>query len=305
MTAPSPANRSFGRELATLVRLATPLAVLQLANSAIQGVDTAMAGHLSEVDIAAVSLGNMLYFSTIVVGMGLVLGFDPLIAQALGAGEEAHARHLYRQSVLASFLLSIPLAALVVLVLLALPLFGIDAATADATMRYTTPKLFAIFFFLAGTAARSYLQAIGWTRPLVLGAIVGNVVNVVVGFPLVFGDVALRRVGLPAIGFDGIGVGGAGVAAGASMAAIAAVMFALVPKSTVELGPVLRLDPEVQRKAAVVGLPVGLHYLAEVAAYLIATIAMARLAAAQVAAHQVALTLCSLTFQIADRKSVV
>ena len=60
-------------------------------------VDTAVVGRAGAVPLAGVGLGNALFFTVAVVGIGLMMGLDPLIAQAFGAGDPARARRLLWQ----------------------------------------------------------------------------------------------------------------------------------------------------------------------------------------------------------------
>ena len=60
-------------------------------------VDTAMVGRLDSAAIGGVGIGSGLFFAMTVIGMGTVLGIDPLVAQAIGAGEHDRARRILWQ----------------------------------------------------------------------------------------------------------------------------------------------------------------------------------------------------------------
>jgi len=51
-------------------------------------VDIMMVGHYSGVALAAVALGNLYFFGAIIFGWGVVMALDPVIAQAVGAGDD-------------------------------------------------------------------------------------------------------------------------------------------------------------------------------------------------------------------------
>ena len=55
-------------------------------------VDTIMVGGLGADAIGAVGLASMLFFAIAIFAMGLLLGLDPLVAQAFGASrlDECH-----------------------------------------------------------------------------------------------------------------------------------------------------------------------------------------------------------------------
>src|SRR5277367_2126024 len=106
-TSPEPAAPS---ELRQLLRLALPLALMQAGHSAMGAVDTAVVGRTGAVQLAGVGLGNGLFFAIAFFGIGLLMGGDPLISQAVGAGDMVRARRLYWQSVYAALLAALALA---------------------------------------------------------------------------------------------------------------------------------------------------------------------------------------------------
>src|ERR1700682_6737976 len=99
-------------ELRQLVRLAAPLAAAQAGSQIMTLVDLAVLGRLGARELGAAGLANANFFTVSVIGMGLILGVDPMISQAFGAGDPARARHVLWQgvwlSVGAPLVLSIP-----------------------------------------------------------------------------------------------------------------------------------------------------------------------------------------------------
>src|SRR5256885_11089178 len=79
-------------------------------------VDTAVVGRLGAAPLGAVGLANGLFFALAIVGVGAMLGLDPLFAQAAGARDRDRARELVWQglwlSALVTLALSLPLALL-------------------------------------------------------------------------------------------------------------------------------------------------------------------------------------------------
>src|SRR5262249_47837668 len=89
-------------ELRAQVRLAGPVALVQVGLYAMGAVDAAFMGRVSEVEFGAVALGHSVSFAFLGVAMGTLTALDPIVAQAHGAGEdEAVARALQRGVVLA------------------------------------------------------------------------------------------------------------------------------------------------------------------------------------------------------------
>src|SRR5512146_2133090 len=67
-----------------LARLAWPVLVAQLAVVANGVFDTAMAGRLSAVDLAAVGIGSSVQATVLMSLMGVLLALPPSIAQLYG-----------------------------------------------------------------------------------------------------------------------------------------------------------------------------------------------------------------------------
>src|ERR1700676_1008737 len=72
------------RELAALAKLAIPVVLSELGWMAQGVVDTIMVGNLGPAAIGAVALGNAVFYTPSLFGIGILLGLDPLVAQAYG-----------------------------------------------------------------------------------------------------------------------------------------------------------------------------------------------------------------------------
>src|SRR5947209_4158414 len=84
-------------ELFETVKLALPIVLAQAGQAAMGLVDTAVVGRFNATAQAAVGLSNGLFFFFACLGMGTMLGLDPLISQAFGAKDEARASRLLWQ----------------------------------------------------------------------------------------------------------------------------------------------------------------------------------------------------------------
>ena len=88
-----------------LLGLGLPVIVVQVGMMAMGVVDTIMVGHLNAQALAAVALGNLYFFGVAIFGMGVLMALDPVVAQAVGAGDhEAAARGVQRGVILAALL---------------------------------------------------------------------------------------------------------------------------------------------------------------------------------------------------------
>jgi MATE family multidrug resistance protein len=291
-----PASPRERGTLGELARLAPPLVATFAGSQLMSFVDTAMVGRLGGTALAGVGIGNGIFLAVTIVGMGFVLGMDPLVAQALGAGEHREARDVLRAGARLSAYVALPLMALVALLPAVLRPLGVDAATAAATRLFLWGRLANVLPLVLFTALRSYLSAVGRTRAVVASVVVANVVNVIGEGLLIYGDGALAWVGLPGIGFAGLGVLGAGLAT--SLSAIVQCFVVWLGVRALGDEPRDPSRPLPVRRVFSLGAPIGLQLLAEVGAFAIASVMAGRLGPTAAAGHQVALTLASFTFTV-------
>src|SRR2546428_13338759 len=87
-------------ELRRLFSLAFPLAAAEAGTQVMSLVDMAVIGRLGGLELAAAGLANAVYFGISGFGLGLMLGVDPLISQAVGAREFSRARRVMWQGIL-------------------------------------------------------------------------------------------------------------------------------------------------------------------------------------------------------------
>jgi MATE family multidrug resistance protein len=264
-----------------------------------------MVGRLGAAALGGVGIGNGLYFAITVVGMGSVLGMDPLVAQALGAGEHARGRQILRDGLRVAWLLGAALTAVVALSPLLLGVAGVDAATAAACRAYLFGRLPNVVPFLIFTALRSWLQAYQHTRAIVWAMVLSNVANFFFDALLIYGDGALRFAGLPGVGLPALGVIGAGIATSLS-SVLSAVVLALAvhdvrPAQDAEAraeGPPEPAPRPLVRDILRLGTPLAGQYLAEVGVFALVGVLAGRLGAVPSAGHQVAIQLASFTFTV-------
>lgn len=276
------------------LKLAWPLCLGQIGQQTMAVVDSIMVGHYDRVALAGFGIANTLLFAMGCVGVGMVLALDSLIPQALGRGQAGEARALYRSGLRLAFLVSLPLTLLAAASPMLMHLFGVQPDVAHEASVYLYGRLPWLLPYLLFTASSCYLQAVGHTRPIIIAALVGNLVNLVADALLVFGDDALRYFDLPGIGLPALGGLGASICTslvGIFMALwLGAAIFRLKVQSA---GPATSLFIA---KLVRLGTPLGLQMLAEVGVFAIATLLAGRLGAIPASAHQIGLTLATLTF---------
>ncbi len=284
-------------EMRATARLALPLVVAQVAVMAMGLVDTAVVGHFSVPELGAVSLGVAVTFGFITFGAGFSLALEPLVAQAVGAGDLRGASAWWSLGVRVCVLVGIPLAALSVVAGYHLDGFGIAPELAARTGDYLLARAPANVLFLVYLAGRSFLQSHNVVRPLIVAAVVANVVNLLANLLLVFGDEALGWIGLPPVGLPPLGAVGAGLATTLSSAVMVALILSALGAVRAAAGPAERRPAA--RALVLLALPIGLQGLAEAGVFSLLGVLAGRFGPHVAGAHQIALNLSALTFMAA------
>ena len=293
--------RPATREVRETLRLAAPLALVQAGTQLMGLVDTAVVGRLGAAEVGAVGLGNACFFAFWVVGMGIVMGIDPLISQALGAGDDVRARRILWQGVwlgcMAGLVLSIPTA----LTPLLIRKIVVDANVVRQASIYLLIRVVGFIPMLLTVVVRAYLQAKHTTRPLLIAMIAANIFNLFADLFFVFGGRILPPWLGPLRDFPAMGVAGAALATvlGSVLQlgiVAAAVRMIRLPDQISRIWEPIRED---LRRGLRVGIPVGLQFGAEVGIFALVGVLAGRLGKLDLAAHQVAISLASFTFMFA------
>ena len=186
--------------LASLLRLALPVAAVQVGFIFMGAVDTVMVGHVSARDLAAVALGNLYFFLTTSFGLGTLLALDPLVSQAFGAADRVGiARAIQR-----GFVIALGLAVFSSLLLTPgrplLTFFRQPADVIPVAADYALVSIPGVLPFYLFVVLRQSLQSMGRVRPIVVVILLANLANVFFNWVLIFGNL-----GAPALGAVGSG----------------------------------------------------------------------------------------------------
>ncbi len=278
-------------ELRELVELALPVVTVQVGAMMLGVVDSLMVGRISAVDLAAIALGNVYWFTCVIFGMGVLFALDPVIAQSVGAGdEEGVARGLQRGilvavglTVLTSVLL-LPAGAVLTWARQPEEVVPVAAGYVLASI----PGVLPFFLFLA---FRQTLQSLGRMAPVVWTIVFGNVANVALNWVFIFGNLGVPRLGA-------VGSGWASTGARFLMAG-----FILAGAWPILRGYLIPYRPAALRRGPLlgflrIGTPIGLQMTFEFGAFGAAGLAIGWLGTIAVAGHQIALNISALTFMV-------
>lgn len=282
----------LARELRALLTLAAPLILTNVGNMALALVDVAVVGRLGETSIAAAGLGNAVFFTTTLFGVGMLFGLDPLLAQAVGAKEPTRAARAFVAGLYAALIVAVPLTLVIAALARNVELLGAPTEAVEGTRHYLYARLTSLLPFLLLMATRSYLQALGRTRSLVVGVIVANVVNLPAAWVL--------TLGVPSLGLEGHGVFGAGLASAiATTVQLAVSAWPLVHDAELRAAGARAFDRVLVRRVIELGSPIGFQIVLEAGSFAVVTFVVGTFGTRPLSGHQIALSVVSCTFQVA------
>jgi MATE family multidrug resistance protein len=273
-----------------LLALAVPVVFAQLGLMGMSVADTIIIGHVSAAAQAGVAIGNVYGFCLGVFGMGLLNALDPVISQAVGAGDTPAVARGVQRGIVLSGVLGVGAALACLPVRLLLTAAGQPPEVVDGAVAYVVaqaPTYWAFFLFIA---LRTTLQANHVTQPIVWSIVLSNVFNGVVCWTLVYG-----KFGFPVLGPLGAGI--------ATALARVFMLGMLVAFAWPHVRPWLRWSRESLRMGPIgrilrIGLPIAAQYEFEFAIFAAIALIMGRMGPVAGAAHQVALNIASFTFMV-------
>ena len=282
-----------GTEAYSLLKLAPPIIIAQLANTAMGFVDTVMAGRVSPQDLAAVALGNSIWVPVFLLMTGILLATTPKVAQRFGAGTHTEIGPLVRQALWLA--LGVGLAAAVLLwnAEIILTLMNVDPDLIKPSMGYLRAVACGFPAVALYHVLRCFSDGLGHTRPSMVIGLCGLALNIPLNYIFIYG-----KLGLPAMG---------GVGCGWATALVMGFMF-LSMLWWVKWAPFYQPSkifshfewPQwpVLKRLLSVGLPIGISVFAESSIFAVIALLIGGLGATVVAGHQIALNFSSMVFMI-------
>ena len=276
-----------------LLTLGLPLVGSHLAQMLLHVTDTVMLGWYGVLELAAVVLGASMFFIIFILGSGFGQAVMPMVAQALGRGDEVQVRRDTRMGLWLSIgfgVISYPVFWWSESILLWLGQQPEVAAIAQDYLRIAGLGMIPALLVMA---LKSYLAALEKTQVVLWITVAAVGMNATVNYALIFG-----HLGAPELGVQG--------------AAIGSVLTQVV--TFLALGGYAHWQPELQRfnlfqrfwrpdfqamrQVYRIGWPIGLTGLAEGGLFQASAIMMGWIGTKELAAHGIALEVTALAFMV-------
>ena len=284
----------YTREFRYNLKLAYPVMIGMLGHTFVQFIDNVMVGQLGTAELAAISLGNSFVFIAMSIGIGFSQAITPLIAEADGAKKDNDISGIFEHSFLICLILGLIL--FTVVFLNRNLLYSMNQPI--EVVKLASPYLFWVSFSLISIVTfqsfRQFADGLSFTKAAMYSTLLGNVINVILNFFLIFGLWIFPKLGVE------------GAAIGTLISRICMLIFIVVYlKLHKNLSKYIkRFFPskvQIQRlkKIIYLGLPSALHSFFEVAFFISAVWMAGIIGKNSQAANQIALNLASMTYMVA------
>jgi multidrug resistance protein, MATE family len=286
-------GRQLLRELAETVRLAAPMALIQLGQIAMMTTDLALIGRISEEAIAAAALAGTVYFVSFTFAMGVVSAVAPLAAQAFGARDPHRVRRALRVGLWAAPLISLPMMAFPLLGEKLLLLLGQAPTPARLAQQYLLGVLWGATPALWLIAMRGFMAALNRPEPVLWITLVAIPANALLVYLLING-----AFGLPPLGLFGAGLATTIVNCAMFLAGL---WFAVVRRPFSKyhvLAHIWRIDWAMMRQLIAIGGPISIAFLMEYGLFSAAALLTGLISTTALAAHQIALQVTAILFMV-------
>lgn len=280
-------------ELSQLSQLAAPLVIAQLAQTALNTVDTIMAGQLSAEALAAVATGVNLFATLLLLILGVFLALNPIISQHNGARDNEAMIGTIQSGLWFALLISVPVFFLWREIDIVMDWLSVEPSIRPLAAEYVDALSWGTPFLWLFLALRFCNEGLFATRAVMVITISAVPLNILFNWIFIYG-----KFGMPELGAVGL--------AWATnlvwfLMFVSMLIYTAKAKRHTHLRAFLNWrKPDWHRIKDIIntGGPMGLSFSLEILMFAMIGLMMATYDAATVGAHQIALNYASLTFMI-------
>ncbi len=284
---------SFGAECRTTLTLALPLISGQLSQMLMGVADTVMIGRVGVEPLAAATFANTVLAVPFVVGFGLFSSVSVRVSQAHGAGNRAEAGEALRHGSWLALFWGLLVVLTVALLMPVLHWFGQPAEVVERAPVYLLTCALSLLPAMLTTAWKNHADALSRPWPPFWIGLAAILLNVLLNWLWIFG-----HLGFPALGLEGAGYA---TLAARTAGAVALFLWLVSSRGLPSWLPVrwlARWRRDGFASLLRIGVPASLQLLAEVTAFVVATLMIGTLGVIPLAAHQVAITCAATSFMV-------
>ncbi|NNC83440.1 MAG: MATE family efflux transporter [Flavobacteriales bacterium] len=280
------------------LRLAWPIILGQLGQISVNIIDNLMVGDLGAEALAAVSLGISIFVIFLVVGMGISMALQPLVAESDGMGDSQGASFSFKHSLVINIIFALLSILLIESFIPFMDRLGQDPGVVDLAIPYLRVCSWSMVPMMIFQGFRGLSEGLSETTAPMVAILFGNVLNVLANYMLIYGNW-----GAPALGVEGAAFGTLFGRTGMMLLLIFFMRYWKTGGHNHLWSYLVRIDPFkfskwFFKKVLRLGVPTSLQMLFEVGAFAAAALMMGMIGAPEQAAHQITINAVSATFMV-------
>lgn len=282
-------NKKFTQET---LKLAFPVMLTQVGQVSVNLFDSIIVGKLLGAKaLASVSLGNAIFFSVFIFGLGFSLAIPPLVSEAHSQHKHDKINSVFRHGFVINLVVGLILVGLIFGLIPFLPYFKQPKEILPDTITFLSIVTLSIIPFMIFQTMREVSEGLSYTIGVTKATIIANIINIFLNY--IF------------IKLFSWGVAGSAWATFiARVFMMIFIYFVLIKEEKTRRYikdfslKLIFFSKEIFRKMIKLGFPTALQMFFEVTAFAAAAFICGLVSARDIAAHQIALSMASFTFNL-------
>ena len=193
---------SYTKEFDYNIKLALPVITALLGHTFVQLVDNVMVGQLGTASLAAISLGNSFFWVAMSIGIGFSTAITPLVAETDGENNIKKGRKVFLHGLYLCTFLGLILFICLLLIHPFLYKMGQPIQVVGMAFNYLYWVGISLIPLLIFQSLKQFSDGISYTKPSMYASLLANIINVVLNYMLIFGNL-----GAPKMGIEGAAIG--------------------------------------------------------------------------------------------------
>lgn len=253
--------------------------------------DNIMVGHLGPTPLAAAGLAAVIFNVLLLFGIGVSYAITPLVASAHGENDEHSIIESLRHGLVINLVNAFFLAGVVMLGRNLLYHIQQPVEVVTQSIPFLTIIAFSLVPMLFFQSFKQFAEGLSNTRVALFVIIAANVLNIILNYCLIYG-----HFGFPAMGFEGAAWATFSSRIFMGIAIAAYVYWNPVFRRFRAAFSVGRYSGKVFRKMLGIGIPSGVQFIFEVAAFDFSLVMIGWIGITQQAAHMIAINLATISY---------
>lgn len=286
-------NKKYTKQTLTL---ALPVMLTQLGQVSVQLFDNIIVGKLLGANaLAAVSLGNALFISVFIFGLGISFAIPPLVSEAHSQNDHDKINSVFRHGFILNIVVGLVLMGLLLGFVPLLKYLNQPPEIIPDTKDFLFVMAFSVLPFMAFQTMREVSEGLGYTIGVTKATIIANVINIALNYVFIKG----------LFGFPAMGVKGSALATlTARIFMMVFIYYVMMKHPTTKRYikdfalKITTFSKEMFNKMLKLGLPTAFQMFFEVTAFAGAAFICGLVSAKDIASHQIALSMASFTFNL-------